>query len=454
VSLADSPYRRAARLDASRRRSADGWTARLARAVFLLAVLAILVPLVRTIFLGFLDDPDTVSMGLHAVWLRAALVVMSLVGFEVHGAVLRGRSREVLALLPVVPSQVVWADLVGVAWRAAGIVAIGAALLLPIALEHDPAAWLVGVGVLVGAATLGLSWAAVALLGAVQVAEDPAWEGPLDLVRGNNPRPQAAIIYALAPVVLVGGYALDQAAFAGVQLLGGATAQAAWLGVPIVAGLAALPAIGPLADRVWFRATMVLEDIRARYATVESAEDAQRVYMDWTVRWLPDDIGRWALLDLRHGWRGHRGWLAPVWVVALLAFAAGWSSTPGTELRAGLVAGTAGWWCGGVMLRMAASVPAFLHGWLPAPAFQRGVARVWVVVAWSLAPAFAAWLAVLMRLGLSASAVSAALAVGSALCAAVVAALAAPRRAFGVIPYAAVGTLSLAASAVVLGAGA
>lgn len=437
-----NPYRRARSLTRQRRAEHEGVAARVLRALFMVGSLAAVAMLVRATFLEFLDTGSDV-VALRGLWLRGGLVVLSMVGFRVHSTVLRGRSREILALLPVEPRKVVAVDLLDVARTALGWVAAVGVLCAPVALELGVATWAKGMIVVAGAGALSITWSSIALLGAISVAEDPKWEDLLDALRGNNPRPQAAIIYALGPMVFIGGVVLDVAAGAAVG-----DVPLAVVALPWVLGAASYPMIGPLADRVWFQATMVLEDIKARYAAVEDPEDAKRVYMDWTLRWLPAEVSRWAQLDLRHGWRTHRGTLAFMWVGALLAFGAGWSAAEGTPLRAGLVAGATGWWCGAVMLRMAAEVQPFLQQWLVVSPQVRVAARVWTVSMWSVAPVCAAGLAVLIQLGPSAAALATAVAVVICLLAAITAALFATR--VGTIPYAAVGAVVVAVTARVM----
>ena len=439
-----NPYLRARTLSRQREARSESIGARLLRAVFIVGALAAVSVLVRATFLEFLDTGANAT-ALRGLWLRGGLLVLSMVGFRVHSTVLRGRSREILALLPVEPRKVVAVDLLDVTRTAVAWVAAVGLLCLPVGQALGISVWAQGMAVVAGAAALSISWSAIALLGAISVAEDPAWAGLLDAVRGNNPRPQAAIIYALAPMVFLGGVVLDQAAAGAVG-----EAHIATLALPWVLGFASIPAIAPLADRVWFQATMVLEDIRARYAAVEDPEDAKRVYMDWTLRWLPDEVSRWAELDLRHGWRSHRGTLAFMWLGALFAFGAGWSAQAGTPMRAGLVAGVSGWWCGAVMLRMAAEVQPFLRTWLVVPRGVRLAARTWTVGMWSVAPIAAAGVAVLLRMGPMAAAQ--AMGIGMVVCAlaALAAAVFAARPRLGMVPYVALGTLVVAITARVM----
>ena len=83
----------------------------------------------------------------------------------------------------------------------------------------------------------------------------------------------------------------------------------------------------------WFRATSVLSDIDARYGALEHSDEPLRVYMDWTLRFLPANLSFWALKDMRHGWRQRRTWIVFSWLVGLVGLVAGWSADPAAPVR-------------------------------------------------------------------------------------------------------------------------
>lgn len=460
--MSGGPYRRALRWQRRRAAAGQPLVPRLLGLVVPVMAAVLLVPLVRTAFLSFLDlDEASWPAGLAGAWTRAGLLVLTVAGLLVHGTVLRGPARAVLSLLPVDPRGVVWAELGEAARRTCWVVAATAVVLLPVALEVGTGAWLLGLGVLGGAAAAGLAGGALALLGAVHIAEAPAWAPVLDLLRGNNPRAQAAIIYALAPSTLVGGWLVIGASEGAVALWLGHPAGALALAAPVGAGMAALAGVGPLADRAWFEASVVLAEIRARYAAVEQEDEARHVHMDWIVRWLPARVAPWALLDLRYGWRSQRAWLSSQWLLAVGGVLLGWTSDPAGPARAGVAAGAAGWVAGVVALLAARDEPEFLRAWLPRARGERGLAHAAVVVAWGALPVGLVVAGVALRGLLDAgfgAALGRALSAGAAsvpllLVAGLTAAVTASWRERGFTPYVGTAVLVLAAAVGLGGAG-
>lgn len=364
-----------------------------------LGVAVLLSVPVRATFLGFLDQgPEVHPAGLAGAWLRAGLVVLTAGSLAVHGRVLHGASRRVLALLPVDPSDVVVADLVLAARRTAWIALLVACAFGAVAREVGPAAWGLGLLVLFGSGLLGLVLGALVLLGAVRVAEDPRWLPLLDAVRGQNPPAQAAIVWALAPSTLVGGWLL---ALAGGGAAG--TAPVAGVAAPWLAALLALPVLPALSRSTWWRAGFVVADIRARYALVERPEEAGRVWLDgWAAR-LPAPVGREMLLLLRYGWRERRGWLSALWLVGLGAVVVGWTEDPAAAGRVALVLGAGAWWAGALPVLAAGAEPSFLRVWLPREPTHRALGAGAAAVAWGLAPIAAGVGSVGLRQGLGAA---------------------------------------------------
>jgi hypothetical protein len=382
----------------------------------LLAVL-VLLPLVRRTFLAFLDDPaDTWDPRVVEVVFRANLLALSVVVLDLYEQVVRGRERAVLQILPVNPAAV--ARLAGV--RAfVGLhrwVAGGAVLLFPIALGGRPGLWVASV-----LSAWACAWMAVPLgiaghLLAIRVAE---WEaaGPLlDLIRGGNPRAQAALLYGPGATLLVGGAALRLSAEGVPALAGGAVAG--WLVVlPVAVGAAVAFSVAPLARLAWFRGSAVISEIDARYAALEDPTEALRVYLEWAVRFVPERARVYALADLRHGWRARRTLLSLQWVAAVLAFGLGWTTDPGGPFRAAAMASAAVALVGAVGVGMDVDEPGWLRLSLPRHPTWSRVGRAAALVGWALpAPVLAA-----VGVGLRRGAPDAALVLGTAAAAAVVA---------------------------------
>jgi hypothetical protein len=151
---------------------------------------------------------------------------------------------------------------------------------------------------------------------------------------------------------------------------------------PAALAAALLPRVLQAADRSWVFGTRVLGEIDARYARLESPQEATAVYLDWAARFFPDALKRYLLLDLRAGWRAHRGALTGVWLIGALAAV--------TAGRGGELALWSGWALGGLAIAAGVGVgptldseeDAFLRWWLPRPALAR-LGRALVLLAWS-----------------------------------------------------------------------
>ncbi|MBX2803581.1 MAG: hypothetical protein KTR31_38235 [Myxococcales bacterium] len=412
----------------------------------------LMVPLVRVLFLDFLDEGRVFwSQGVEQVVLRAALVVIGWLSLDVYAALIRGQHRTVLALLPVHTPGVVRAQLLEVAASRWWLFAGAAIVLSPIALEGAPILWALSLVALLGAFAVGLFGSAAVHLAAVAVAEDPRWAGLLDLARGNNPRAQAAFIYAPGVVLIGAGWVAFRAAHGIRAAALGDPLGALELALPFaIALLCALP-VPRLARSQWFRGSAVVADIDARYAALSDPEEELRVYLDWVVRFLPERVALFALDDLRHGWRQRRTLVTGAWLVAALALAAGWTEQEIGPPRVAVVVilGTFLVAANGVVL--ARDEPEFLQVWLPPRGAAGAAARAAVLALWLLPIGFGGALAVwffhdLARAGwvLGVAAIAAAVAVPSAL-------LCARSRLRGMAAYAPLATVLSVALAAALG---
>jgi hypothetical protein len=200
-------------------------------------------------------------------------------------------------------------------------------------------------------------------------------------VRGHNPRAQAAFLYAPGLVLLGVGALLVPSAGA-VPFAAERPVAALSLLLPVVPGVVGLWFLPDLARRAWLRASVVVSEIDARYRALADPEEARRVYLDWVVRWLPVEVGRWVLADLRHGWRARRTLVTGAWLLGVLAFAVGWTADPAgpTRVMVLIVLSTFLVAANGVLL--AGDEPRFLRLWLPrGPAGV--VARLGVLAGWT-----------------------------------------------------------------------
>lgn len=396
-----NPYLEAWRRRTTNRRRADGLLSQAGELLGPVAATVLLTPLLQPVFLEFLGGPEERwAEGAAGVALRFGLLVAAWLSLDVFTALIRAPDRAILAVLPVDPLQVVRTALWEVALRRWWMLPAVAAVLSPLALAGAPGLWALAMMVVAGAWATGMMVSAWVHLRAVDVAEDPAWAGWLDRVRGSNPREQAAFLYAPGVVILFCGTLIQ---FACNGLLGVAGGQPAWALAILAPFPVAAFAWTRLAGRApsWFTGSLVLAEIDARYSVFADPEEGRRVYLDWVVRWLPERMGLYALKDLRHGWRARRSWITGAWLLAIGAFAAGWNGTELGPIRATDVAMASGWLCAGVGVLMGADEPGFLRAWLPSGGPARSFARTLVLWLWVQPPAWLGAGAVLLRRGVS-----------------------------------------------------
>lgn len=430
-----NPHRHVRQLIRTHRRAEQGALASLGYALAPVAVGALIAPLFRPIFLHFLDAPDPHGEGLFGVVIRLCLVVIGLLSIDTYGALIRSADRHVLAVLPVDPGQVATQELADVVRSRVWVPLVAGLLLLPVGLSTGWLAWGLAVGVVVGACVVGVTVSAAVHLLAVSAAEDPRLAGWLDLIRGGNPREQAAFLYAPGVALAVAGLPVLLATEGMRRAVHGSPEAALALVFPFAVAVFAWSRLPSLARQGWFRASAVLADIDARYAAVEESEEATSAYLDWMPRFLPADLARYALKDLRHGWRGRRTWISAMWGVGLLAGMASWSGSASAPGR-GLVIGILGIWLTAVVgVLMERDEPDFLRAWLPEHRGSRMLARTVVLASW-LQPAV--WLpavALAIRHGLGSAGMALLFGEGAVAGAALLVAMCMQLRERGVLAY-------------------
>lgn len=381
-----NPYIAVHRRQLRHRRRHRSLLATLGRAGIVLAGLGVGAVLVRLVFLDFLDGPaGLLGPGLSGVVLRLGLILVGLTAIDAYGAILRSEDRDVLALLPVDPTQVVTAATLRLLLRRSVLLPACGVLMGPVALESGLWPWFLA---LLGLASVQLfAWPAAVctFLLAVHAAESPRWAPILDLLRGPNPRPQAAFLYAPGVVLLLSAgvlFAAMSAVAGGLEL---DPLSLSLLAVGPCLGLGAAAAIPWLSRRSWLRSTAVTTEIDARWEALRDRDDPGRgaVYLDWTVRFFPASWRRSLLHDLRHGWRGRRGWLSGAWIVGLAAAAAGWTEATTGLVRAVVVLGLGLGLVAGVVFAMERDEPPFLRWWLPSGPGPRHLPRIVVVALWA-----------------------------------------------------------------------
>ncbi len=419
MSIGGNPYRRAWKRRAHNRRGVEGWATTIAGISLPLVAAALLMPLLQPVFLPWLSSPQEAwAAGMSGVTLRVALLVLAVLSLDVYSALVRADDRAVLAVLPVDAGVVARVEVTRVAARRWWLLPFAGIVLAPVALAGAWSLYLGGLWVVFGAVAVGLWLSSWIHLQAIIAAESEGWAPLLDAIRGVNHRPQAAFLYAPGLILLVSG-ALVQLACVGLEAAhnGGLWGWAGPLPMLVLAffGWRGTP---DLARSAWFRGSLVLAEIDARYAALQDPEEGRRVYLDWSVRFLPSTMGRWAMKDLRHGWRARRSWITGAWLVALGAFAAGWTAADWGPARAMDVSLAGAWLCASIGVWMELDEPDFLRVWLPQGGAGRHLARVWVLFLWVQPPAWFAATSVAMRRGLADGGLVLAVCLGSAFAAA------------------------------------
>jgi len=233
-------------------------------------------------------------------------------------------------------------------------------------------------------------------LAAVWAAESKSLASVMEALRGSNPRLQAALIYAPGVVLALGGVGVWSSAEGVLAYQQGQALWWLWGLIPVVGGFGFWLIASPLARSYHYRTTMLLAEIDSYYARLEDPEEAQLVYLQWTIRPFPKTWRPYLLLELRHGWRGLRTWVTGAWGLGLLAALGAMSQDDGVFERSLARAGAGMVLIAGVAIRLSSANPEWLEETLPFQGAQRVWARFWVVFLWLqgvvvLVPLVMAW---------------------------------------------------------------
>ncbi len=147
-------------------------------------------------------------------------------------------------------------------------------------------------------------------LGAVWASRSPSLAPTLDAIRGQNPREQAAFIYA--PGVALGsmGLAVIFAAGATRLVIEGQGNYVGWILFPFALGVLGWLLAERLSKKYLIRAGMVLMDIDAHWGTLAEGDEERSVYLDWLAKGNPH-----RLRLLRNSWRLQRWVTIVLWVL-------------------------------------------------------------------------------------------------------------------------------------------
>lgn len=318
-----------------------------------LVAVAAATPLARPVLLGFLDGPD-VSLGVEAIGFRLGALVAGALALHTYTDLVRGPDRAVLDPHPVQPRNLLVAIALRTARQRAMLPFMAAILVTPVAFAGHTAAFLGLVGIIFGAWVCGLGVGFTVHLAAVWSAFSPAVAGVLDALRGDNPRMQAALIYAPGAALAVAGTTIMLAASGVGAALRGWAPGWLWLLLPPIVGVVGAAFAGPLAERWYVRASTLLAEIDASWGATDQGEEARRVYLEWLAR-DPE-----LLRALRQGWRRRRLFPMGAWGLGALSALAGWSADPAAGAQVVLVAGAGALLVASVSHSLAAGDPPWL----------------------------------------------------------------------------------------------
>ncbi len=320
----------------------------------LAAVMA--VPLMRDVWFSFLPVDTTVPVEayadpLSAVAGRLASLTAAAVILASYSALVRGPDRAVLDVHPVRPGMLVTAIALATARAQFYLVALAAVLLLPVLQAGSLPAYLGALGLVFSAWAGALGVGFMVHLGGVWAAYSPALESVLDALRGDNPRMQAALIYAPGVALLLVGGGVEFGSMGLAAWLKGWTPGLFWLVIPLALGVLAWTTVGSLSRRFYVRASLLLAEVDGAWARAEEAEQAGAVYLQ---RWAE---GRPELLRaLRNGWRAQRIYATGSWALGALLVVIGWND-PGAAAFWGAGAVV---WVTGISSQLAVGDPQWL----------------------------------------------------------------------------------------------
>jgi hypothetical protein len=334
------------------------------------------IPLVQDVWFGFLPTNGEVDVeqwagALAAVCSRLANLIAAAVILHSYSDLVRGPDRAVLDVHPVRSRALVSAIALHTAKSRSYLVGMGAVLLAPVAMVGEMEAYFGALALLTSAWLGGLGVGFLVHLGGVWAAYSPALTSLFDAIRGDNPRLQAALIYAPGVALALVGIAVEFGAIGLEAALGGWSMGWAWLAIPAVVGAIAWSAVGAVAERFYVRASLLLADVEGAWGQAETTETASTVYLERV------GLGRPELIRAtRHGWRSLRIYATGGWILGLVVLALSWND-PNAAVFWG---GCAVVWTTGVAARMAAGDPPWLDEALGVSPSAVAVART--LVAW------------------------------------------------------------------------
>lgn len=344
------------------------------------------MPLARPVMMGFLDQGRLAS-GTEGLAVRMGALVAAAMALHTYSDLVRSPDRPILDAHPVQPRALLRAVAARTARQRLSLPVAACIFLLPVGVEGSWTAFAGACGVIFGAWLSMLGVGFTVHLGGVWAGFSPRLAVVLDALRGDNPRMQAALIYAPGVALAVVGMAVLWAAGGLSWALQGDARGWAMLALPPALGLAGWLAAGPLADRQYVRATALLTEVDALGSQAEDPEESRRVYLEWLAADRPE-----LLRQLRNAWRGHRTWAFGAWLLGLSGALAGWSDDPAITARLATTCGGAGLLIAALPSRLVSSDPPWLDRALGVDPRRLLLARAatgWLYAQGALLPAVA-----------------------------------------------------------------
>ena len=299
-----NPYRKASRI--SRERRGFSWGA-----VFILVGVIISMFVIRPIFLE--SWSGHIGEYLESLLFRFSALITAAMALHTYSAIVRSSEHGIISIHPILGKPFLWSSFENTIretwlwWVSSSI------LLLPLVELGEYLAFALSISLLIGSWVGGIGAGYCINLGSIWVARSPRAHIILDMVRGQNPREQAAFIYAPGIALIVVGLTL---------VLGAGGLRAALVGQHIWGLLVLLPyGIGLLGfflalrivEEELLRVGSILVDIDAHWHNIEEGEDPNSVYLDWLGSRRPE-----LLRALRAGWREYRVYPILSWGVGFL----------------------------------------------------------------------------------------------------------------------------------------
>ena len=260
---------------------------------------------------------------LEQLLFRTGAVLVAFTALQTYGGVVRHPERGIFGVHPVLATS--FLKTVALEQGRHSVLAVVLAVGIWSAV---PLAWLPWIMAFILVSWLGGIGAGYGVhLGSVWAARTPLLHGTLDLIRGQNPREQAAFIYA--PGVALGGMGLSLIFASGATrlVIEGRVSFAGWIILPLLVGGIGWWCAVRLASQYLIRAGMILSDIDAHWGVLEEGDDDNSVYLEWVAQQNPQ-----RLRMLRNAWRLHRWITLGLWTMGLLIALMLWVEDVGTAM--------------------------------------------------------------------------------------------------------------------------